>query len=95
MPIYSLDDLPNHPHLKAIGLFQAMEHPSEGTVRYVWPAVRFTACPASVRLPAPRLGQDTASVMAGQGYTAAEVAALEAAGAITLEPSGGEPTGKA
>lgn len=90
-PIYSLDELPNHPHLKAVGLFQVMEHPSEGAVRYVRPAVRFTASPASVRLPAPRLGQDTASLVAGLGYSSAEIATLEAAGVITSQPAGGEP----
>ena len=94
-PIYSLNDLPNHPHLKAVGMFQVMEHPSEGAIRYVRPAVRFTASPASVRLPAPRLGQDTASVMVGLGYTAAEIAALEAAGVIILAPSDGDSAGKA
>ena len=90
-PIYNLDDLPNHPHLKAVGMFQLMQHPSEGAVRYVRPAVRFTASPASVRLPAPQLGQDTASVLAGLGYSGAEIAALEAAGAITIPPAGDPP----
>lgn len=89
-PIYSLDDLPNHPHLKAVGLFQIMEHPSEGAVRYVRPAVRFTASPASVRLPAPRLGQDTASLLAALGYSSADIASLQAAGVITTRPAGSE-----
>lgn len=87
-PIYSLDDLPNHPHLKAVGMFQVMEHPSEGAVRYVRPAVRFTASPASVRLPAPRLGQDTASVLAGLGYSGADIASLQAAGVIITQAVG-------
>lgn len=90
-PIYNLDDLPEHPHLKAVGMFQVMEHPSEGAVRYVRPAVRFAASPASVRLPAPRLGQDTASLLAGLGYSRAEIVLLEAAGAIALQPGGDDP----
>lgn len=90
-PIYALDELPDHPHLQAVGLFQLMEHPSEGTVRYVRPAVRFTASPASVRLPAPRLGQDTASLLALLGYSGAEIDALEAAGVITTQPAGAMP----
>ena len=87
-PIYSLDDLPNHPHLKAVGMFQVMAHPSEGAVRYVRPAVRFMASPASVRLPAPRLGEDTASVLAGLGYAGADIAALQAAGVIMTQAAG-------
>lgn len=85
-PVYALDELPDHPHLKAVGLFQDMAHPSEGAVRYVRPAVRFAASPASVRLPAPLLGQDTAAVLAGLGYNSAEIAALEAAGVIATQP---------
>jgi len=81
-PVYALDDLPSHPHLRAVGLFQTMEHPSEGALRYVRPAVRFGATPASVRLPAPLLGQDTESVLKCLGYSSTEIAALEAAGAI-------------
>lgn len=87
-PVYSLDELPNHPHLKAVGLFQEMDHPSEGAVRYVRPAARFEASPASVRLPAPQLGQDTAAVLGGLGYGADDLAALQAAGVISMPDAG-------
>lgn len=87
-PVYALNDLPDHPHLKAVGLFQDMDHPSEGAVRYVRPAVRFGASPASVRLPAPLLGQDTEAVLAGLGYSSSKIAALEAAGVIATPPRG-------
>ncbi|NBX90814.1 MAG: hypothetical protein EBQ86_12095 [Betaproteobacteria bacterium] len=85
-PVYALDELPDHPHIKAVGLFQDMAHPSEGAVRYVRPAVRFAASPASVRLPAPLLGQDTAAVLSGLGYSSTEIAALEAAGVVATQP---------
>jgi len=83
-PVYRLDELPEHPHLKAVGMFQIMEHPSEGSVRYVRPAVRFEASPASVRLAAPLLGQDTTDVLTGLGYCAADIAALRAKGVIAV-----------
>jgi formyl-CoA transferase len=88
-PVYTLDDLPSHPHLNAVGLFQHMEHPSEGALRYVRPAVRFGATPASVRMPAPLLGQDTEAVLADLGYSGAEIAALEAAGVIATQRATG------
>jgi formyl-CoA transferase len=90
-PVYALEELLTHPHLKAVGLFQYMVHPSEGAVRYVRPAVRFAASPASVRRPAPLLGQDTENVLADLGYSAAEIAALEAAG-VTATLSCGKLT---
>ena len=81
-PIYALDDLPDHPHLKAVGLFGMADHPSEGPIRYVRPTTKFAATPATVRLPAPRLGQHTGEILAEAGFADAEVAALAAKGIV-------------
>ena len=86
-PVYALDELPDHPHLKAVGMFQDMDHPTEGAMRYVRPAVRFEASPASVRLSAPQLGQDTAAVLSDLGYASADLEALQSAGVIFRSPS--------
>ena len=75
-PIYSADDLPEHPHLKAVGLFRSAQHPSEGPIRYVAPPTRFSATPAGVRFQAPVLGQHTGEILREAGYTEAEIAAL-------------------
>lgn len=85
-PVYSLDELPQHPHLQAVNMFQLMEHPSEGTVRYLRPAVRFDSSPASVRLPAPQLGQDTNAILTELGYKADEITAMQAKGIVGALP---------
>jgi formyl-CoA transferase len=82
-PIYAIDDLPQHPHLKAVGLFQLAEHPSEGRIRYVNPPTRFAASPAAVRLPAPLLGQHTQEILREAGYDDEKIADLAARGIVS------------
>lgn len=69
-------------HLAAVGLFQEVEHPSEGKLLQARPPARFSKSPASVRRLAPRLGEHTREVMAEAGYSAAEIDALFAAKAV-------------
>jgi crotonobetainyl-CoA:carnitine CoA-transferase CaiB-like acyl-CoA transferase len=75
-PVYGLDQLPDHPQLKSVGLFQTAEHPSEGTVRYVRPATKFSASPASVRRLAPMLGEHSSEILREAGFGNDQIAAL-------------------
>ena len=73
-PIYALDDLPEHPHLKAVGLFEEAQHPTEGPIRQLRPTTRFSATPTRVYRQAPTVGQHTAEILAEAGYTPEEIA---------------------
>ena len=59
-----------------------MEHPAAGRLRQASPAAQFSGTPAAIARAAPGLGEHTAEVLAGLGYTAAEMEALRAAGAF-------------
>ncbi|MCL4813119.1 MAG: CoA transferase [Vicinamibacteraceae bacterium] len=82
-PVSSIDDLFDDPHLRAVGFWQELEHPTEGRLRTTAPPIEFSATPARVRRLAPRLGEHTREVLLEAGFSDAELAALEAEG-VTL-----------
>lgn len=62
--IYDLEDLPEHPHLKAVGLFEESTHPIVGTIRQIRPTIRFSATPLTIYRHAPALGEHTDEILA-------------------------------
>lgn len=80
--IYSIDELPQHPHLKAVGLFESVDHPSEGPICSVRPSTLFERSPAQISIHAPLLGQHTDEMMREAGFDDEAIARLEAQGII-------------
>ncbi|MNS51936.1 Formyl-coenzyme A transferase [compost metagenome] len=80
-PIYGLDELPAHPHLREVGLFQESTHPVVGPIRQIRPTARFSATPTAIHRPAPALGEHTAEVLGETGMDVAEIAAMIAGNA--------------
>jgi formyl-CoA transferase len=78
-PFYGLDQLQTHPQLEAVALFQTMEHPSEGTLRYVRPPTKFSGSPASVRRAAPGHGEHSVEILREAGFADDEIARLREA----------------
>ena len=61
------------PYLGATGFFHHYEHPSEGSMVTTAIPVTFGATPGSIRLPPPRLGEHTKSVLQDIGYSDADI----------------------
>lgn len=76
-PVLSRSSLSDHPQIQANGIIVETEHQQAGLLRQARPAARFSVTPASIRHGAPMLGQDTESILAELGYSAAEIAALQ------------------
>jgi len=69
----SLEDLFQDPHLNDVGFFEREEHPSEGTIHRTRIPNTFSGGMRHTPLPAPRLGENTAEVLAESGYSATEI----------------------
>ena len=87
--IYSIGELPEHPHLKAVQLFERHEHPAEGSIVGVRPPTRFARTPASVRRLAPLLGEHNVELLREAGLNDAQIAELEAKKVIRSAPPRG------
>lgn len=87
-PMHTLESLLEDPHLNAVGFFQRLEHPTEGTLVTLRPPSRWSRTPPEVRRAPPRLGEHSSELLAEAGYSGAEIAELVAAG-VTLAPSHG------
>lgn len=77
-PILSMTEAPDHPHNKARNSFLEID----GVVQPA-PAPKFSRTEPSVRSSASAAGSDTDEVLAGIGYSAAEISRLREAGALT------------
>ena len=75
MPVLSLDELPDDPHVAEVGLFGTAEHPTEGAYRTVRSPVTFSAAPFRIRRHAPRLGEHTDEVLREIGLSSEILAA--------------------
>jgi crotonobetainyl-CoA:carnitine CoA-transferase CaiB-like acyl-CoA transferase len=81
-PVYSYAELFADPQVVHRGLVVHADDPELGQVPHIRSPVRLSRSPVIVRAVAPKLGQDTASVLAGLGYGAAEMAALRRDGVV-------------
>jgi len=75
MPVRSIDDLIDDPHLESVGFWHHCDTP-DGHVRMPGVPVRFSETPGEAGRPGPRLGADSHDVLLEAGFTDDEIAAL-------------------
>jgi crotonobetainyl-CoA:carnitine CoA-transferase CaiB-like acyl-CoA transferase len=70
------------PQVRAREMVVEGEHPALGRIRTLGSPIKMSATPPHVRRRAPLLGEHTDDVLREAGYSAAEIAALRAGGAV-------------
>jgi crotonobetainyl-CoA:carnitine CoA-transferase CaiB-like acyl-CoA transferase len=81
MPYHTLDELMDDPHLKDIGFFEVIEHPTEGKI---WNMALPNKLSGGARRDfrhAPKIGQDSVEILREAGYADREIEKLIADGA--------------
>lgn len=84
MPYHTLDSLMEDPHLREVGLFQTIEHPTEGKVINMALPNKLSGGARSDFNPAPKIGQHSVEVLREIGYAEAEIDDL-VSGRVTID----------
>ena len=74
VPVRTIDEVAEDPHLSSQGFFREVEHPEAGTLRYPGAPYTLTATPWRLIRPAPTLGQHNRQVLCDElGYSLEEL----------------------
>jgi crotonobetainyl-CoA:carnitine CoA-transferase CaiB-like acyl-CoA transferase/nitroreductase len=83
--VATLEDVVLDPYLNSAGVLESSAHHTEGRLRRVRQPWRFSGAPPPPLRDAPRLGEDTRDVLREVGFDSAELADLQASGAISSD----------
>jgi crotonobetainyl-CoA:carnitine CoA-transferase CaiB-like acyl-CoA transferase len=93
-PVYRMDEVFADPQVEHLAMTQAVQHAKLGPLDIIRNAVRMTGAPGTVRAASPDTGAHTGEVLAGLGYSPAEIDALRRRGVIEV-PSDRTPSDRA
>lgn len=72
-PMHTPESLMEDPHLSDVGMFEWIDHPSEGRIRQMNVPGNWSRTSPSIRRHAPLLGENTREVLGEAGYSAQEI----------------------
>lgn len=81
-PCLTYDEISSHPQLEANDMVYSVKHPLRGEVRMLGLPVKLKDTPGVPGGASPMLGQHTAEILLGLGYSQEDITALETEGVI-------------
>lgn len=81
-PIYSMNQVFDDPQVQHLGMVREYVSPVRGKTRAVGQPIDMTRTPSTIAMPPPTPGMHKADILAELGYSADDIAALEAEGVI-------------
>ena len=80
--IHAIDEVFADPQVKHLGMAAPAKHPELGDIELVAQPIKMSGAKFQVRATTPGLGEHTGEILTAAGYSAGEIEALRAAGAI-------------
>jgi crotonobetainyl-CoA:carnitine CoA-transferase CaiB-like acyl-CoA transferase len=84
MPYHTLDSLMDDPHLAEVGLFETVEHPTEGNIINMTLPNKLSRGARTDFAAAPKLGQHSVEILGEVGFKDEEIARM-VAGKVTID----------
>ena len=84
VPVLEFDEVLEGQYARERGMVWEIDHPTEGKVRQLASPVHLSGTPTAFRNFAPLLGEHTAEVLHGIGYSDADVERLDADGVVRV-----------
>jgi crotonobetainyl-CoA:carnitine CoA-transferase CaiB-like acyl-CoA transferase len=81
-PVYDIAEMAADPHTKARGMIARVPAATGGEFAAIGHPVKYSAASTEIRRGAPLIGEHSREVLAEYGFSADEIAALQADGAI-------------
>jgi crotonobetainyl-CoA:carnitine CoA-transferase CaiB-like acyl-CoA transferase len=81
-PVYTMREALDDPHVQASDIFTTVEFPGIGNAPVGATPVKLHGTPGEVRTRAPMLGEHNDEILSELGYSAVEIEALRASGAV-------------
>jgi formyl-CoA transferase len=86
MPMHDLESLLQDPHIVATNFFPVIDHPTEGRIRNMKVAAKWSDTPVDPKRLAPRLSEHSREILQEAGFSPEEIAAMVRDGITKAAP---------